>query len=179
MHFLTIHTGGAKDQTTYLWLVDVSKYLLSPGAALNMDENNAGGAGSHKTGKTDRKRHKRRQSEEWWRQEGKVQTDLWATETTSINQEDEGRNTQTLDTLQTQEATTIKSKQEPKLRKTDPIWGCILVSQFPSSSSWCDEHSLESWMSAKSSQTHTAVHKKSCQSCSVWLNRLCFSTILR
>lgn len=86
---------------------------------------------------------------------------------------------QTLDTLQTQEATTIKSKQEPKLRKTDPIWGCILVSQFPSSSSWCDEHSLESWMSAKSSQTHTAVHKKSCQSCSVWLNRLCFSTILR
>lgn len=37
-------------------------------------------------------RHKRRQSEEWWRQEGKVQTDLWATEITSINQEDEGRN---------------------------------------------------------------------------------------
>lgn len=33
-------------------MVDVSKYLLSPGAALNMDENNAGGAGSHKTGKT-------------------------------------------------------------------------------------------------------------------------------
>lgn len=37
-------------------------------------------------------RHKRRLSEEWWRQEGKVQTDLWATEITSINQEDEGRN---------------------------------------------------------------------------------------
>lgn len=110
-----------------------------------------GGAGSHKTGKTQAETIR-----------GMMKTGRESTDGLVSNrdyQHKPGRwrqkYSQTLDTLQTQEATTIKSKQEPKLRKTDPIWGCILVSQFPSSSSWCDEHSLESWMSAKSSQTHT------------------------
>lgn len=96
---------------------------------------------------------------------------MWGTENTNINQEEKRQ--QHSQTLANNNSITTQKPFKDHTRLHEAPRGSTRLHQAPVG--------VTSILrtACRSSRAHTAAHMKSCHSCSVWLHRLSFSTILR